>query len=409
MKVLRLVFFSLTSFTSMFSASARLTRRAQADEKGISFLANESTEENLVETGETGFNILALGGSVTWGSKLESRQHAWPFQMETFGPHKVTNHALRATGSFYPALCAETILKGDDTEYDVIALEFSINGAQAFDWLVRRLRARFPNAIIIYVHLFTLKDNIMDQLGKTPNDRGLIGNLETRNIDWVWAKSKAEINKVAPQVTDAEQYDMSYYFFPIPDSPAEAFKWYALDAHHLSPEGHRMVAGAVLRIAESILPPVKTEKVGTWGLGDYCDNWFSDGKINLQHVGGKIMPLSGDKYKDKFTLEFSEEGGSIILPNNGPRAPLWAHFMSGHVMYPITDVSIWDRQYTLSPNNDETFYHTVKTQLLGYAEKSAINKIEVKPRPGYGVPFRLVAIGYCGACYETVIGGAEST
>lgn len=408
MKALAPVFFCLILLASILSSSARLKRRVQVDVNSTLHIVNESTEDKS-DGEEEGFNILTLGGSVTWGSKLESRRSAWPFQIETLGPHRVTNHALRATGSFYPALCLQSILEGDDTEYDVIALEFSINGAQAFDWLVKRLRSRYPYAIIIYVHLFTLKDNIMDPLGKTPNDRGLIGNLEKRSINWFWKKSRPDINKVAPQVIDAERYDMDYVYFPIPDTPADAFKWYEMDAHHLNPVGHNIVAKSVLRLAESILPPEKSDIVGTWGLGDFCDNWFSDGEIELQYTGGKIESLPGDKYKDKYTLEFEDDGGTIILPNDGPRAPLWAHFMSGYIMYPKTDVTMWDRNYVLEPNNDEAFYHTVKTQLLGYAEHSAANILEFKPRPGYGVPFRLVAIGFCGACYEEVIGGGGTT
>lgn len=344
---------------------------------------------------------------MTWGSRLDSRRLAWPFQIEDLGPHKVTNHALRATGSFYPALCAQSILEGDDTEYDVIALEFSINGAQAFDWLVKRLRARFPNAIIIYVHLWTLKNSVVDGLGKTPNDRGLVGDLESRNVQWFWKTSRKEINKVAPQVTEAEQYGMYYYFFPLPETPADAFQYFAADAHHLGPSGHRTVAEHVMRIAEGIMPPEGPRK-GTWGLGDTCDNWFSSGDIKIRYQGGQIKPFTGDKYNDKFSLEFTEEGGSITLPNDGPRAPLWAHFMSGHVTYPLTDVTVWDRNYVLEPNNDEAFYHTVKTQLLGYAETHPANEIFFKPRPGYDVPFRLVAVGYCGACYEEVIGASQA-
>ena len=355
-----------------------------------------------------GLNILTLGGSVTWGAEVKDVKLAWPYRVAELGSHKVTNHALRAAGSFYPALCLQSILRDDETEYNVVIMEFSINGAQAFDWLIKRLRARFPYAIFIYVNLYSLRSNIVDELGRTPFDHGIIDHIESRGIHWKWKSTKDLILRPPPQVKESlKEYDCHVYNLPVPENPAEAKQFFAHDSHHLSVKGHNLVAEHVLNLMNDIVmsnAPLKFQ-FGTWGAGDYCDNWYKTGKIKLPYTGAKMKPILSHS---KYALEFPKEGGTITIGNKEARAPLWVHYMSKQGIYPKMKVSMWDRDYYLEPSkkNSEDFYHTVQTTNIGFAE-TATNEITFRPLLDSREPFRLVAIGYCGACYEEVIGGEQ--
>lgn len=368
-------------------------------------VSSTKTQKKLRHNDEVGYNVLALGGSNTWGSQLANREDAWPFLLEQLGPHKVTNHALRATGSFYPALCLQSVLEGDNTEYNLIVLEFSINGAQAFDWLVKRLRARFPNAIVVYIHLYSVRSNVVDMMGKTPFDHGIIDNIGGRGIEWAWGVSEEELMTPPPQVLESIQpYDLHMYSLPYRKTPNEALPWFSTDAHHLSAKAHYVIANEVLLIANNVKPPqqLTNYKFGTWGQGDWCDNWFKSGEIKSPYTGAEMKPFLEDR---KYALEFPIDGGTIEITNPGVRAPLWVHYMGKQNAYPRTKVSVFDRDFYLDPGNHNIgeYWHIVRTTNIGYAEQ-AVNTIRISPESDSHEPFRLVAIGYCGACYEEVIG-----
>ena len=72
-------------------------------------------------------SILALGGSVTWGSTLEDRtREAYPWLVaDAFGANThVDNLAIRATGADFPSLCIESLIEeagSHDRSYDLVS------------------------------------------------------------------------------------------------------------------------------------------------------------------------------------------------------------------------------------------------------------------------------------------------
>jgi hypothetical protein len=108
-------------------------------------------------------NILAFGGSVTWGAMLEDRHLAYPWMLGTPYVDHVDNMAMRATGADYPSLCLESIIPdAANKNYDVILFDFVMNITDGFPLLLKRLRERFPEAIIIYVHIWSLVNLAID-------------------------------------------------------------------------------------------------------------------------------------------------------------------------------------------------------------------------------------------------------
>jgi len=106
---------------------------------------------------KTNLKILTLGGSVTWGAALASREQAYPYLLSHEGNYIVHNLAVRASDPHYPSLCLQSILRGRESiEFDVIILEFSLNGYNGLTTLIKRLQYRYPNAALIYMHLYSL-------------------------------------------------------------------------------------------------------------------------------------------------------------------------------------------------------------------------------------------------------------
>lgn len=91
-----------------------------------------------------------FGTSFAWGATLKNREaEAFIWRLSP----DASNFALRATGSEYPAKCLSSMI-GNDV-YDVIILEFAMRVNKSTLALARRLRQRFPDALIICLKVWT--------------------------------------------------------------------------------------------------------------------------------------------------------------------------------------------------------------------------------------------------------------
>lgn len=86
---------SLASFTQFSDPKT-------VENKKFSRLDNSGTRAPL--------NILALGGSQTWGARLNNRHDAYPWLIGQPFPDHVDNLATRATGADYPSVCLESMI-----------------------------------------------------------------------------------------------------------------------------------------------------------------------------------------------------------------------------------------------------------------------------------------------------------
>ena len=91
-----------------------------------------------------------FGTSFAWGATLKNREaeaFVWRLSPES------SNFALRATGSEFPAKCLYSMI--GNKVFDVIVLEFAMRVNQSTLGLARRLRQRFPDALIICLKVWT--------------------------------------------------------------------------------------------------------------------------------------------------------------------------------------------------------------------------------------------------------------
>ena len=200
---------------------------------------NNKNEERNAVGGNNFFDkplrILALGGSVTWGGVIRNKYDAYPSLLGQLHPKStVDNMAIRASGANFPSGCIQSMIEGEafpeyealskDEDrttkvYDLILLEFSMNGIEGLDFLLYRLRTRFPNAILVYVHLRSL------------------GRHSIKLEDQQLKDLMAPVNGI-------------YFMMPpvevAPDTNGKSYHLYGADRHHLSEVGHKYIAKGVV-------------------------------------------------------------------------------------------------------------------------------------------------------------------
>lgn len=201
---------------------------------------------------ERPIQILALGGSVTWGATLSNRYDAYPWLLgkaynrnqqpsdEDYYKLYVDNLAMRATGADYPSLCLESIVSPTKS-YDIILFDFVMNGTDGFPLLIRRLRERYPKAVLIYVHIWSLVHLARHpQTKQKPRSVGL-----DPTIDYVWSPDtfNPNLNEHAKRNCGREICDGAVmeqlvkemggyvYKMPQPETPKQVIEygWFASD------------------------------------------------------------------------------------------------------------------------------------------------------------------------------------
>jgi hypothetical protein len=408
--------------------------------------------------------ILAFGGSVTWGATLENRHtQAYPWLLGgDLSVDYVDNEAMRATGADYPSLCLESIIhgaegssaspgtrKGDgsngqdeqEKNYDVILFDFVLNGTDGFPLLLERLSERFPEAIIVYVHIWSILRMAKD---KDTHQNAIQAQFDlTRN--WVWKSNDTfglghntcPREVCSSQVMEQLVRDAGGYVWkmPLPETPSIALEkgWFSSDWHHLSAVGHEMVATKLLT---EVLSPIRDQifkapkALGSFGLGDQCYNWFQSGdlsNVSYEHAHthdllAKVRMNFGDPDYKKVTLEIdSVLGGSLTFQSryNQP-VPLGLAYMSiaQPEDYPVVSVTITSKEdgsngaHTTqgpvridpSENMSGTAAHVTVYSQIGVAHpgQNTLHISPAEPDPVSGQPkpnpFRVIGIYLCGHC-----------
>jgi len=303
-------------------------------------------------------------------------------------------------------------------------MDFVQNGTNGFPLLLKRLRQRFPNAVIVYVKLFSVKSNAMEEgTGKMMADLG-----DNPDINWIWRKGDVfnrgwqgtqgcgreicDAAQIEALVRDAGGY---VYDFPRPASPKTCIteKWFADDWHHLSARGHEILSIDLMRyfglVGKLDLIKRRPKTLGTWNGGDQCYNWFMSGNIPLHYEGAEKKDLLQSMPDDeKWVLNVNSAGMSIEFDSkfNTP-VPLGLGYMSRQdpPNYPKAQVVVnqdSNKSVVIDPCiNRETgstdhvtaFYHE------GTAHPGH-NVIQITPLPPQIDPFRVMGIYLCGVCTE---------
>ncbi len=352
--------------------------------------------------------ILSFGRSHTWGAQLEDRENqAYPFMLREPNGH-VYNAALRATGADYPSVCLQSMLPNSDLiNFDVITLEFHPCGDAGFELLLKRLRDRYPDAIIILVFLWNLLEFVYEkESGMTPRKRG-----KDPNIDWTFIEGKP--CSTSGVVELAEKYGA--YVYRLPETPRTAINdgWFSSDWFHPSSVGHLVITNGILDILSNHQDELfKDKRLGSFGLGDQCMSWYQDGGkglsvkidgVNIEEKSKLLGPVS-----KKYAVEIDmEKGGRITFESQHDDAvPVGIMHMSMQEgkRYTLVKASINDQDpVSVDPNinpHENPSAHTSMLHQIGFAQKG-MNTISIHTVEAREKPFMVTGIVLCGVCAET--------
>jgi len=371
---------------------------------------NEIIDANNVEN----LRFLAFGTSKTAGSGVNNLSDTYPYLLSS----EATNLAIRSSGPNFPSICTQTLV-GDKT-YDVIMLEFFDEVTTGLKQLAQRLRQRFPHATIIFIQLMypgllLYRDEIsmyewLEEKGFPIMERvGMKLREElkaTSSSDWKGLNKDAVLYKRA-YVEDVAT-SVGGYILKGPPVPIENFdnidtkEWllstmdyFSADWYHPSEKTHIAIAKAVKEFLKNNSAR-RSDEVGTWGAGDLCHKWFSDGNVNIPFSDGVTL----EQFKPgKYALQFPSTGGNLFITNpfEQPRSLVLSYMETGPTttIYPKTQVKINDSNnnpVVIEPvcNTYSFPVHVTSTANVGIVSPGE-NIVSIMPLETTEEPFRVVA------------------
>lgn len=328
---------------------------------------------------------------MTWGSGLNDQLDlAYPARLRHEGSiGRSDNLAIRASSAVWPSQCLQSMIRDlpdDEVNYDVILLEFSLNGLMGLQLLVHRVRRRYPNALIIYIDLYSnRKPGFSNCIGgpcrMTPTRMTGLQNL----LDRVGA---------------------TMLQMPRPKDPLhwedDVQPWFANDNHHLSATGHAWIVKGVMDIIGNF--NFNTDHgQGDWLEGDLCVSWFKTGRMPppLRVQGGTLNEFAKLKYAYEIPSHATLDFDASAL--KGP-APLFLVYMTKSDEYPQVSVNFNDQHFiqidSKSPHHNFVDDHVTAVQSLGLVQVYEEIHLEIEniDLSKDKLPFRLVGIVMCAAC-----------
>jgi len=376
---------------------------------------------------------VAFGTSTTWGHGLENIEtDPYPKLIS----RSADNLAVRAAGPGVPAMCLKSMVENvnPDGAYDVVFIEFyhrtlDPGDIDSFKIAVRRIRKRYPDA-----HLVFIRDWYIFGFIGFYNERGVWTRIEdwnertggealhsdafaekvrvaTKNgVKWEWYFKRDDrdvvLNEIAAtvggRIAAMEAPEKAEDFLPFR-------KFFDPDGHHLSPEGHKLLADRIGHLLEH-LSIVDNPRVGPWdNVGDdMCVSWFLSGECPLEVHGDGVEMISWLAEKKshphyKYGLGFPN-GGAIMFNNpfNKPMDMYLDFMREGPFpgIYPITEIIV----ETVGPNGSilskplyidpsvEWVVHVVKPAFIGTVPPGNII-VHVRPlEEGKKEAFRIAGI-----------------
>lgn len=401
----RFLRYSLTIFISanflkfVRSSSNSLRRELRQDERSSSDL-----------------RFVTFGTSVTHGAMMEHPENAYPYLLSP----NVENKAMRASDSSYPSMCTQTMLK--DAIYDVIIIEYDRRRFECLEVFVKRLRQRFPDATIILTKMWNLMDiQVRPKNGKINKLREFLVEsghpmISEKALEYVMGLD-ADISFFdrldSRDVTYdriAEENNVFVYEWDhtsdIRDLIRYRFRFF-VDLVHPNDYGHKIIAKDIQSIISKVKPK-RSDKLGSWGDGDFCSSWFQTGEQETEALISRLTPIKlFDEKNRKYAIELRKKGSTAMLihnPFDGPRK-LYLTYMSTfpNRLYPKVSVYMSgqpeENKIIIDPVAPYDFpVHVQDTQEVGNIRPGR-NVLKIEPLEQTDKPFRLVGFAITNGDY----------
>ncbi|KAG7349188.1 hypothetical protein IV203_011785 [Nitzschia inconspicua] len=310
--------------------------------------------------------FLALGGPSTGGQGLSNALDAYPHQLANARNQNVDNYASSvvlgsASASQYSkeqqimaSLCTQSIV-GDSNIYDIITLEYQDLDASALSLLTKRLRERFPRAIILFVKLWSPVDfYYIDVEGKEvsfaewriqqpsslewDDKSAMIRAMQEQRwhlreqleigveLEKIFGAVNGMIYQLPTPLNINDNLNVLVEWFEESNSKSSRSDSSITPIHYtLSSNAHTKVYTDLEKIVQKELKrsyedsatgisPSNTPLVGTWGSGDRCNLWYETGKeLSEQHYS---RGLQHKEFSHHHALEVvASSGGTLQVQN----------------------------------------------------------------------------------------------
>jgi len=352
--------------------------------------------------------ILAFGTSRTFGVGVNHQHKAFP---SLISRNNTKNVAMKASGPQYSALCTQTMV-GDDGLYDVILFEYNLLADDYLMILARRLRARFPQATMIFMRIWlpfqfrhvpsnkAVLQLLHERFGPAPSKPAteLLASLVegTQSEDWIFLESWEKKKLLERVATEVGGY---VYHMPRPDNAIEALttyaRFYTPDVNHYTQAGHRFLQQQLVKVMHK-LKAQRTSELGAWHDTDVCELWYETGTLAIQHEAPIVKFLN-----TRYALELATSESYLVTKNPFPdrSVSVWIDFMSGSPtgQYPKSRIRLEDQSpVKINPRlKGKGELHVMKHAYVGMLEQSAAAKLTVKALDGDAFnPFRIVGVAY---------------
>lgn len=312
---------------------------------------------------------------------------------------------------------------GDEQVFDVIILEFSPFGGPQhtdFDRLARRVRARFPTAIIIYLPIYMLlndvsyqQESLIDYLRGVgvQSPKGLAFNPTIRHLvvsDMMFpphgyriADYEKTVNDIGGHIIEFPSRNQDLKSFVIDNVKYYTNEYQPWDFVHPSALGHQEIARRIRHKVMEVLsqqpPGINTGTVGRWlGGKDRCMSWFSGGNITegITRIDKMALvnfsPGQGD---GKWALEVAPHGGSLSVECLFPNCNIYISYMTKGPdrEYPRVSLSLHHQEPRfVDPIGIK--YHLRQMVHVGTLAAPGIATVTVKPHDYTTHRFRITGV-----------------
>jgi len=353
------------------------------------------------------------------------------------------------SGPRYISSCLQSLVEEyaaypEHQNMDVIVLDYFSKATDGLYPLVRRLRARYPDAIIIVLrvwkptHINWIKDGKRRGSLKDWGDHMsqlLNKTLRYGTEEWFYYFNKTRVQLEWQDFTDrdrilhhvVQEFGVKLFRLETDINPKMAI-WknhdmFYPDYVHVSVIGHRHLYFAIMHFVNEAVNEEgydpSTAQQSTWGQGDSCHSWYTDGVINVRksnnlkkeefRVGARSTNYDSHVvYALSTGMDHPNSGGHIWVNNpfHGPRHLILSYMTTGPApsKYPTVDITVETLQGTvinattlvpLTTLYESKLVHAIKTSVVAtipHGEFKLFWSRQETGRLGETRPFRITAV-----------------
>jgi CheY-like chemotaxis protein len=362
----------------------------------------------------------AFGSSHTWGARLDHREtDTYVKQLAKPYYDNGINHGIRSSGPNYPANCLYSLIGNE--HFDVIILQFYMEIDDGLELLAHRLRQRFPDAIMVFVHHW-FPGEIVNEKGQSVDQY-----REEKGFEWdymhnpefhalinngphTWTKRVGFENKKNALCKQIAK-DVNGYIVKLPVGKQSSgpngwlnhgHQLLNDDSFHPSVEGHTFIANQVKEIVERV-GVTRNPRVEPFAQLDQCYNWLMDGILDTPNVKySDNFQMIKMPHTQKYTLELTDSSQESWIDITNPSEDNMDVYIgtmttSPERKYPMVEASLSNgNKYQIDPMPDNTWggkhVHVTKMTQIGIMQPNESIKISIKVLEESEWPFRFTSI-----------------